>query len=42
MLRSDCVFLTVKYFSLGENEASHEDSHLAVCCDFGYEKTNAR
>ena len=23
MLRSDCVFLTVKCFSLGENEASH-------------------
>ena len=23
MLRSDCVFLTVKCFNLGENEASH-------------------
>ena len=23
MLRSDCVFLTVKWFSLGENEAPH-------------------
>ena len=34
MLSSDCVFLTVKCFSL--------DSHLAVCCDFGYGKTNAR